>query len=198
MLLLGLLIGAVGLRVGGDGIWQRYATLANPEGEPSLAFRLDMAQRTLTVLLVLAFVYLGREAWLESQRWHTAVPVTGNLVRIDKATEKPWIDKYVVKYRDPAGGTQEAVIEGRELYVAPREPGEPTGLSYVEGNPPQVRGPAHARDAAFLKYTPQFIGVVAIYMVASFIAGRFPMKPPAKIGLTTFGTTPAGAPSSGK
>jgi O-antigen ligase len=37
----------VALRVGGDGLWNRYASLANPAGEPSFAFRLDTAKRTL-------------------------------------------------------------------------------------------------------------------------------------------------------
>jgi len=63
LLLLGLLIGAVGLRVGGDGIWQRYATLAHPEGEPSLAFRLDMAQRTLSMLSDFPLVGVGLGAF---------------------------------------------------------------------------------------------------------------------------------------
>ena len=63
LILIGLLIGAVGLRVGGDGLWERYATLAQPEGEPSFAFRLDTAKRTLTMLSDFPLVGVGLGAF---------------------------------------------------------------------------------------------------------------------------------------
>lgn len=149
-------------------------------GAASLPKAARAAERLLKLLLVVAFAYLGREAWRESQRWHTAVPVTGQLVQIDKATAKPWVDRYQMKYRDPAGRMQRAVIEAGEFYVAPREVGEEVALSYADGEPPQVRGPAYARDAVFLEYLPKFLGVFVIYLVPSFIVRRCPWTAPPK------------------
>lgn len=129
------------------------------------------AQKLLTLLLIVALGYVGWLGFQETQRWQTAQMLTGKLDSIDKATRAPWIDRYNIQYTDPAGRPQTASVERGGFYVPPNEKGEETQIAYLAGDPPRVKGPAHARDSAFLEYVPWFIGVAAIYMVLWSIAG---------------------------
>jgi len=128
-------------------------------------------QKLLTLLFIAALGWVGWQGLQETQRWQTAQTLTGKLARIDKATSKPWIDHYVIEYTDPAGHAQTASVERGGFYVPPNAIGEETKIAWLAGNPPRVKGPAHARDSAFLEYVPWFIGVCAVYMVLWSIAG---------------------------
>ena len=83
-------------------------------------------QTILTLLLVATLAYIGWLGFQEMQRWQHARTLTGQLVSIEKATRKPWIDRYTIKYKDPTGRSQTAVLEHGEFYIAPREAGEET------------------------------------------------------------------------
>jgi hypothetical protein len=127
-------------------------------------------QWVLMFLLIAVFAYLGREAWRETQRWQTAVTLPAQVVAIEKATSKPWMDHYRVRYTDPMGRTQVSRLERREFYVAPTEVGQEVQVAYAS-NPPEARGPSYGRDAAFLHYLPQFVGVFIVYWLGMFAAG---------------------------
>jgi hypothetical protein len=133
---------------------------------------MNWAQRGLTLLFVAALAYLGREAWMETQRWHAAPVLSAKVISIEKATAKPWIDRFQVRYQDPSGRSREAVVPRSEFYVAPEEIGAETQIAFLDGDPPQVKGPAHSRDAGFLKYMPQAIAVVAVWGAGMLLAGR--------------------------
>jgi len=149
--------------------WRAAASPSNP------------VQTVLTLLLVVALSWIGREGFREMQRWQHAQLLTGKLVAIEKATKKPWIDRYVVRFTDPRGHAQMATLEHGEFYIAPSEPGEETQVAYLDGDPPRAKGPARARDAAFLEYVPWAVGAFAIYVVlwttAGFISRLLRSKP---------------------
>jgi hypothetical protein len=128
-------------------------------------------QRIVTVLHILTFIAIGYLAFLDSKAWHQASEITGKLVGYEKASRKPWIDFYQIEYQDAAGRTQLARLRSGEFYTPPKEIGDTTQIFYVDGNPPRVKGPAHARDAAFIDYTPWFIAAGASYLVLWAIAG---------------------------
>ncbi len=127
-------------------------------------------QRIVTLLHVAAFITLGYLAFRHAQHWHQAPTVTGKLASIDKATKKPWIDFYVIEYQDAAGQTRSARLRSGEFYVPPQKIGEETQIFYLDGNPPRAKGPAHARDAAFIDFVPWFIIAGASYLVLWVIA----------------------------
>ncbi len=62
-LLLVAVAAGVAQRVGGDRLWARYASLADPSGEPSFAFRLDTARRTLQMAADFPLVGVGLGAF---------------------------------------------------------------------------------------------------------------------------------------
>lgn len=128
-------------------------------------------QRVLTFLLAVVLINIGFRAWQETQRWQAARTLPGKLVSIEKATRKPWVDRYTVEYNDPSGRPQTAVLEHGEFYVQPREPGDETQVAYLAGDPPRVKGLARARDSAFLEYIPKAITAGLIYIVLWSIAG---------------------------
>lgn len=127
-------------------------------------------QRIVTLLHVVAFITLGFLAFRDAQYWHQAPTITGQLASIEKATKKPWIDFYVIEYQDAAGQTRTARLRSGEFYVPPQKIGEETQVFYLDGRPPRVKGPAHARDAAFIDFVPWFILAGASYLVLWVIA----------------------------
>lgn len=128
-------------------------------------------QTVLTLLLAATLACIGWLGFQEVQRWQHAQTLAGQLVSIEKATRKPWIDHYTIKYKDPTGRPQTAVLEHGEFYIAPRETGEETQVCYLAGDPPRVKGPARARDSAFIDYVPWAIGAGATYLVLWCAAG---------------------------
>ncbi len=128
-------------------------------------------QRIITLLHLVALVYIGWLGLQDTQRWHTAATLTGKLVNYEKATGKPWVDHYTIEYQDPSGHPQTARLESGEFYIQPKEIGEETEICYLAGNPPRVKGPARVRDAAFIDYMPWAIGVGASYLVLWTLAG---------------------------
>jgi hypothetical protein len=130
----------------------------------------------LQSLLVLAFIFalawLGWQAFLEHQRWHTAPHVFGKVTEIVDTPKGFTKRLYRVNYADDEGRRQMAELEPADFYVSPTAPGEEVELAYVAGNPPRVMGMSRVRDAAFIRYLPWFIAVTAIYAILS-ISLRF-------------------------
>ncbi len=128
-------------------------------------------QRILTLLLVVALGTIAWRGWKETQLWQAARVLPGNLVSVEKATKKPWRDRFVIKYSDPTGRPQTATLQSGDFYVSPREIGEEVQLRYAAGDPPRVAGPREASDMAFVRFVPWGIGAGAIYLVLWSAAG---------------------------
>ena len=136
---------------------------------------------------------IAKLGFKEMQVWNTAPTLTGKFVSIERQPRKRFFDLapeairkhlpddptrsrelYRVDYNDPQGRTQSANLEPAEFYVPPREPGTEVDVVYVAGNPPRVKGPSRARDAAFIEYMPWAIAVGLFYLVIYAITAFLP------------------------
>jgi hypothetical protein len=79
-----------------------------------------------------------------------------------------------MEYTDPHDRPREVRLEPAEFYVPPREIGEEMDLIYLDEEPPRVKGPARARDAAFLKHVPWAICIGAMWLLAHFALSFVP------------------------
>ncbi|CAN5743507.1 hypothetical protein BH11VER1_BH11VER1_40650 [soil metagenome] len=114
---------------------------------------------------------IGRQAWQETQRWQQPLEVSGRLLGIETDPGPQQTKTYLIEFQDTQGGRQIGSLKANDFYVAPREVGEEVPLFYVADNPREVRGAAHARDAAFLRYMPWVIGALFFHAFAMLTAG---------------------------
>lgn len=145
-------------------------------------------QWMIAMFTVCVMGFIGRQAWQETQRWQQPIEVSGKLRAIETDSGPQQIKTYLIEFEDTQGGRQIAALHANDFYVAPREIGEDVPLFYVADNPREVRGAAHARDAAFLRYVPWVIGALCFHVCAMLVAGLFSkrkaekVKPPASKG----------------
>jgi len=148
---------------------------------------------------VLAWVCIGllaaiaREGFKEMQLWNTAPTLTGNFLSMEEVPRKKYLDlgpesvrrhmpddptqrreMYHIAYSDPTGRPQTVTLEAAEFYVPPREAGEKVDVVYVDGDPPRVKGPSRARNAAFVEYMPWAMAVGVLYIVGMFAIDVLP------------------------
>ena len=136
-------------------------------------------QWVIAAVFVLSLITLAKRGFVEMQAWQQAEVLTGTLINIEERPVKEGGDLYHVAYKDPKGQRQQVALERADFYVSPRQPGDEVQICYVAEDPPRVKGPSRAKDAAFLKYLPQFIGLLGIYVVVQMIAGFFGPRPSA-------------------
>lgn len=163
--------------------------IANRPKDPMRFFRW-----ALTLATIAALALTAREGIREKLRWDAAASVTGKLVAFEKGPAKqffeylpapvtrvlpkwvlagklsgehPQTDLYVIEYTDPNGQPREARLEAAEFYVPPAQVGDAADFVYREGNPPRVKGPARARDAAFIEHVPWAITIGALWLIIS-------------------------------
>jgi len=149
---------------------------------------------TALVLVCLAMlVGIGRKGFQEMQLWNAAPALEGQFISMEEVPRKKYLDlgpesvrrhmpddpiqrreMYHIAYRDPTGRPQTVVLEAAEFYVPPREPGDKVDVVYVAGDPPRVKGPSRARDAAFVEYLPWAMAVGVFYVIAQFTIGFLP------------------------
>ena len=129
----------------------------------------NILEIVLAVLLVLSLAFIGWKAWQEMMSWQKAAKIPGKVLNIETKPGKRAEKVYRVEYRDDSGRSQVVTLERPDFYVEPRETGETVVVCVVGDNPPRVRGPARASDAAFLTYMPWAIGVLALYALARLI-----------------------------
>lgn len=129
-------------------------------------------QGWLLLAFIAVLVWLGWQAFLEQQRWHTAPHIFGKVTEIVDTPKGLAKKIYRVSFPDYEGRAHTADLEPGEFYVSPTAVGEDVELAFVAGDPPRVMGPSRVRDAAFLRYVPWFIGATAAYLILS-IALRF-------------------------
>jgi hypothetical protein len=137
--------------------------------------------------------YVARLGFKEMKVWNTAPILSGKYVSLEKVPRKKHLDlgpeflrqhmaddptryreMYQIEYLDPSGRPRTASIEGAEFYVPPRELGDEAQLAYVEGDPPRVKGPSRARDAAFVEYMPWAMAVGVFYLAGQFVLSFVP------------------------
>lgn len=127
-------------------------------------------QKPLTSILILAMAVLVMLGWNEYQRWQNATLLPAVVHAIDPLPGKHWEHHYRVEYDDPQGQRQTVTLQRADFYVTPRKVGEEVQVWYAT-SPPEAIGPSRARDAAFLKFAPRFIGVGLAYALASVVLG---------------------------
>ena len=123
----------------------------------------------LAILLVLSLAYIGWKAWQEMMSWQKAANIPGRVLNIETKPGKRAEKLYHVEYKDESGRNQVVTLERPDFYVAPREAGETVIVCVVGDNPPRVKGPARAKDAAFLTYMPWAIGVLLFYFLVRLV-----------------------------
>lgn len=128
-------------------------------------------QRSLTVWLVIGLGYIGWKGFQETQRWHRAVTLPGQVVAIEPAADSKESPTYRVKYTNPSGDEQTVALERYELYVPPQKVGDEVPIMYSPEEPATAHGLAYARDIAFFKYTPWVLGAGFVYIIGMFLAG---------------------------
>jgi hypothetical protein len=146
------------------------------------------------------FICLGLLAWIgylgfqEMQRWTNAHRLTGKFVAVEQVPRKKFFDVgperlrrlmpddpvrkrelFHVEYLDPAGHSRTAMLEHGDFYIPPHEVGEEVQIAFVDGDPPQVKGPPRAGDAAFLKYMPWAIALGLAYVIGQWLIRLLPI-----------------------
>jgi len=151
--------------------------------------------RTLvTILTLAALVAVGKLGFVDTRLWSQAPTLAGTLVAVEKVPLKQfrefvppalrWIfprtrqvivDGYRVEFTAPhEEQPKQAVLERGELYVAPQNIGDEVTVVYLDGNPPRTKGPARARDSAFIDYIPWVIAIGALWLLAQIVIGVLP------------------------
>jgi len=141
-------------------------------------------QGLLTLGFILVLAYLGWQAFLEQERWHTAPHIFGKVTEIVDTPNAIAKKAYRVSFADPRGGTHTANLEPGEFYVTPNAPGEEVEVAFVDGDPPRIMGLSRIRDAAFLRYVPWFIGATALYLLLSIVLRFLARQKRAQEGIT--------------
>ncbi|MEP6671539.1 MAG: hypothetical protein ABJF10_20420 [Chthoniobacter sp.] len=137
--------------------------------------------------------FIGRKGFKEMQLWNGAPTLEGQFISMEDVPRKKYLDlgpesvrrhmpddptqrreMYHIAYRDPTGRPQTVTLEGAEFYVPPREAGEKVDVVYVDGDPPRVKGPSRARNAAFVEYMPWAMAVGVLYIVGMFAIDFLP------------------------
>ncbi|MDB6140056.1 MAG: hypothetical protein JWO94_3128 [Verrucomicrobiaceae bacterium] len=135
-------------------------------------------QWLIALMSLVAMTTVGKLGFDETRRWQQAVVLEGRLTALDALPGKAGARAYHVRYADPEGKRGDVVLEQADFYVAPREIGEAVQVVYVSGDPPRVKGPARARDAAFLRYVPWAVGILLFHVVAMTLAGWLGQRSP--------------------
>ncbi len=136
----------------------------------------NAAQIALTVIFVAAMARIGWLGINESKAWNQALILNGRVVSIDPKPDRSGQVLFHVQFKDPDGRKQAAILERADFYIEPRELGDEVTVYYVPGDPPRVKGPARARDAAFLHYMPRAAAIFAAYGITMAAAGWLPRR----------------------
>jgi hypothetical protein len=124
-----------------------------------------------TVLAVGLAVALGLLVWQGvdyQRRWNAAPAVEGDVIDVKPPPPDPFPSEYTIAYRDQAGAAHRAVLKWADVYATPHV-GEKLEIRYLPEAPDRPMGPARYRDAAFEKYIPWGIGIMATYCVLLII-----------------------------
>ncbi len=185
---------------------------------PKDPLRFVRAAMTLAALAALALT--ARDGIKEMSLWSNAPTVKGRMIAVERGPMKQFFeylpkpvtqylprwwragkwsgmpaetDLYRMEFTDPHDQRREVRLEAAEFYVPPREPGEEVDLVLVDEEPPRVKGPARARDAAFLEHVPWAICIGALWLIGhvalSFLPALLRMMAPLIRNLIPTGKT---------
>jgi hypothetical protein len=136
-------------------------------GRP-ISRRASVVPGALGSALAAALALLFWEAIGYQRQWNNAPVVEGRVIAV-KPPGATFPDEFTIAYRDLTGGEHQVVFKPADVYVL-REVGEKVEVRFLPETPDQPLGPARVRDAAFLKYAPWGIGIVAVYLVLQLSA----------------------------
>ncbi len=100
-------------------------------------------------------------------RWNIATTVEGDVIDVKPPPPEPFPDEYTIDYSDSTGKQYQVVFKRNDVYVAPQV-GEKVEIRFLPDSPGRPMGPARFRDAAFDKYLPLGLGVMAAYCISLF------------------------------
>ena len=121
-------------------------------------------QSLATLALIAALGWLVWNALLYQQRWNNAPVVEGVVTDVQPPPPEPFPNDFTIAYQDEAGNPHQVVLHVADVY-ATRNVGDKVEIRYLPGAPDQPLGPARYRDAAFLKFVPWGVGILAAYCV---------------------------------
>ena len=130
------------------------------------------AQVCLTVVFLCVMGGMARSATQELRLWREAPHRTARLVAIDPLTASNGQKPYHLAWTGEDGPQRTVTLAAGEFYVPPRVVGEEVDVIYLATNPSEVRGPAYARNAAFVRFFPWAVAVVAAYGLLRWLLGR--------------------------
>jgi hypothetical protein len=120
-------------------------------------------QKALGIALAVSLALLVWQAINYQRQWDHAPVVEGQVIAV-QPPGATFPDEFTILYRDLTGREHQVVFKPADVYVL-RVVGEKVEVRYLPEAPDQPLGPARVRDAAFLKYMPWGIGMVAAYLV---------------------------------
>jgi hypothetical protein len=120
-------------------------------------------QLLLTVLFMMALIGTAVFAFQEQQAWRSAPTAMATVTAVDPLPAGIGQKPIHVEFTDEGGKRQQASLETAEFYSHPNEAGEQVEIRYLPTEPVQVKGPARAQDAAFVRYVPVVLVITAIY-----------------------------------
>ncbi len=126
------------------------------------------AQIPLNIGLAAALVLLFWQSIDYQRRWNDAPVVEGEVIAVNPPPPEPFPREFTVAYRDQAGAEHRTLFKPADVYIV-REVGEKVDVRYLPDAPDQPMGPARVRDAAFIKFGPWAIGVLAAYFVLQVV-----------------------------
>jgi hypothetical protein len=119
-------------------------------------------QKLLTLTLFVAMGLLVWQAIVYQQRWNGATVVEGDVIDVNPGPPDPFPSEYTITYRDQADRPHQVVLKRADVYATPHV-GDKVEIRFLPEAPDRPLGPARYRDAAFDKYIPWGIGVMAVY-----------------------------------
>lgn len=127
--------------------------------------------RLLTILGFGVALMIGMLVWqgiAYQGQWNSAPVVEGEVIGVEPPPPEPFPDEYTIDYRDSAGNSHQVVFKRNDVYVTPKI-GEKVEIRFLPDAPDRPLGPARYRDAAFDRYLPLGIGVVAAYFISVLV-----------------------------
>ena len=162
---------------------------------------LRFLRTAVNLATIAALALTARDGFKEMQVWMYAPAVKAHLVAIEHGPTKQFLEYlpapvtrylpralltgkisgppaqtelYRVEFTDPREQRREALLEQGEFYVPPREIGEELEVLVIDEDPPRVKGPARARDAAFIDHMPWAICIGVSWLIVQFLIGILP------------------------
>ncbi len=125
-------------------------------------------QKILNLALFLAMGSIVFNGIAYQGRWNAATVVEGDVIDVKPPPPEPFPDEYTIDYRDQQGNPHQVIFKRNDVYVAPKI-GEKIEIRYLPEAPDKPIGPARYRDAAFDKYMPLGIGLMAVYCILQIV-----------------------------